>query len=98
MGGTLGEAFAMRGHDVCVDEPPRIAADPIFFSIRARGFPRPESSRWLGGMCVTVAWAAALPTIELVGSFMDQSALDGFLTMLNELELPVLSVERLPEW
>jgi hypothetical protein len=49
----------------------------------------------MAGMQITTSTSGELPVSTLVGTLADQSALSGVLQTLSDLQLPVLSVERL---
>ena len=71
---------------------------PATYRIRVQG---PIDSAWsdlLGGMRVSTDSTTGKETVtNLVGYLVDQAALSGVLKALNDLRIPLLSVENLDE-
>jgi hypothetical protein len=69
--------------------------NPARYKIQVQGQIDPGSSDLLGGMAICpVTVGAGSPVTNLEGEISDQAALAGVLTMLYELHLTILSVER----
>jgi hypothetical protein len=63
---------------------------PIRYRIRIQGILDQRWSDWFDGFTITVQGNETV----LVGVVVDQSALHGILAKINDLGLPIVSVER----
>ena len=68
--------------------------EPQVYVITAQGELEPAWSDRLGGMTITVHHRLDGPVTILTGELVDQAALQGVLTLLYDLGLPVLAVTR----
>jgi hypothetical protein len=67
---------------------------PSIYEIRVLGHLEEKWSDQLGGLQITATHGAnGQPETILVGRLVDQAALTGVLHTLNELHLPVVSVQ-----
>jgi hypothetical protein len=64
---------------------------PTAYQIRLKGTLDSSWSDWFGGFNITMEGDETI----LVGVVPDQSALHGMLAKINDLGLPILSVEKL---
>ena len=70
--------------------------DAVRCTIRVRGTLEPRWSERLGGLRVATEVVGGRATTELTGVLLDQAALQGVLTHLYDLGLPLLSVDCAP--
>jgi hypothetical protein len=70
---------------------------PTIYAIWVRGSLAREWAERLGGLNSRQVQAGERLMTELVGTLADQAALAGVLKTLNELGLPIVSVDRLAE-
>jgi hypothetical protein len=69
---------------------------PKTYQIKAQGQLDESWSDWFDQMTVTVECNAdGLPVTTLTGPVIDQAALHGILRRINDLNLPLLSVEQI---
>ena len=69
---------------------------PKTYQIKAQGQLDESWSDWFDQMTVTVECNAdGLPVTTLTGTVIDQAALHGLLRRINDLNLPLLSVEQI---
>jgi hypothetical protein len=69
---------------------------PKTYQIKAQGQLDESWSDWFDQMTVTVEGDAnGLPVTTLTGPVIDQAALHGILRRINDLNLPLLSVEQI---
>jgi hypothetical protein len=69
---------------------------PKTYQIKAQGQLDESWSDWFDQMTVTVECNAdGLPVTTLTGTVIDQAALHGILRRINDLNLPLLSVEQI---
>ena len=70
--------------------------NPKTYQIKAQGQLDESWSDWFDQMTVTVECNAdGLPVTTLTGTVIDQAALHGILRRINDLNLPLLSVEQI---
>lgn len=70
--------------------------NPKTYQIKAQGQLDESWSDWFDQMTVTVEGNAdGLPVTILTGPVIDQAALHGILRRINDLNLPLLSVEQI---
>ena len=66
------------------------------YCIRVRGHLDPRLSEWLEGLSIVAEQTeAGCPTVVLTGPLTDQAALRGVLTRLWDLNLDIISVNRI---
>jgi len=70
--------------------------DGTYFRIRVQAGLDPDWSGWLGGLRIAAETGQGRAVTVLEGVVPDQAALRGILSRLWDLNLVVLSVERLP--
>lgn len=71
---------------------------PAIYQISIRGKIQPNWCDRLEGMAVHVTEADDGPTVTvLIGELTDQASLTGLLNTLFDLQLPVLSVQRIAD-
>ena len=63
---------------------------PTAYQIRLKGALDLSWSEWFDGFTITAQWYESIP----IGVFSDQSALHGILAKINDLGLPIVSVEK----
>ena len=69
---------------------------PKTYQIKAQGQLDESWSDWFGQMTVAVECDTdSLPITILTGQVIDQAALHGILCRINDLNLPLLSVEQI---
>ncbi len=69
--------------------------DPAFYKIRVRGNLDNSWSDKMSGLKIETTTDASMTVIT--GPLSDQAALSGVLNTLYDLQLPVISVEHLPQ-
>ena len=73
-----------------------MSGQPKTYQIKAQGQLDESWSDWFDQMTVTVECNAdGLPVTILTGPVIDQAALHGILRRINDLNLPLLSVEQI---
>jgi hypothetical protein len=73
-----------------------MSGQPKTYQIKAQGQLDESWSDWFDQMTVTVECNAdGLPVTTLTGPVIDQAALHGILRRINDLNLPLLSVEQI---
>lgn len=75
---------------------PEPGSDQAVYQIRVQGKLDEKWSDWFGGMTVTVqSESNDAPITTLTGAVADQSALRGILTRIWDLNLTLISVNRI---
>ena len=75
---------------------PEPGSDQAVYQIKVQGKLDDKWSDWFGGMTVTVqSESNDAPTTTLTGAVADQSALRGILSKIWDLNLPLISVNRI---
>jgi hypothetical protein len=70
---------------------------PVTYQIKVRGRLDKKWSDWFNGLAITYqAGRDGYPVTILTGAVVDQAALYGMLSKIRDLNLNLISVERVP--
>lgn len=90
---TQGQAATIAESDSPISE--LTMGNPAFYKIRVRGNLDNSWSDKMSGLKIETSTDASMTVIT--GPLSDQAALSGILNTLYDLQLPVISVEHLPQ-
>jgi hypothetical protein len=88
------EGQIMENSKLLIDET-RHTTRHYRYLIRIEGHLNNTWSEWLGGMEITTEITSNGPETVMEGFVADQAALHGLLMKLNNLNLPLITVQRL---